>query len=107
MIVGAVFLSIVLLALAVIVGAVIFAIVAPVVHGLASLMRRAHDTSSSDTPSPQQLGMSKPPAGGPIGSGVPPTEVPACSAETMWESVQGTRRSATASRKSRRRAYSS
>jgi hypothetical protein len=91
-----VFFSIILVALAVIVGAVTYAIVGTAVHALGSLMR-----SSTDTLRPRQLGVSESDARAPLGSEVP-GELPASSAEAMWERMQGTQRPATASRNRRR-----
>jgi hypothetical protein len=73
--------SIILLACAVIVGTVIYAIVGGMVVGLASLLRR------SDPERPSR-------------------ELPAFSAETLWKDMQGTGRSSTASKSLHRRSFS-
>jgi hypothetical protein len=106
MIVSSVFFSVVLLALVVIVGAVIYAIMGAAVHALRSLVRGASGSSSPDTPLPRQPGVSESDARAPVASEVP-SELPSSSADAMWELIQGTRRSATAPRKSLRAKFRS
>jgi hypothetical protein len=87
MIAATVFLSIFMMAVAVIFGAVLYAIVALAAHGLASVIRLLPRRSS--TPAPP-LGMGRPSDRAPILSADPLREAPAFSAQTTWERIQGT-----------------
>jgi hypothetical protein len=105
MIVSTVFFSIILLAIAVIVAAVLYVIVGGVIHGLGSLFARPPVSSSTDTSRAQPLGLGESRARPVTGSDLPPSELPTYSAEATWERVQGRPPSATSPTKSRRRPF--
>jgi hypothetical protein len=98
-----VFFSIITLALVVVFGAVLYAIVMAGVSGLRSLLGREPDLPSAEVPrvgQPGESGMAAMGSGAAIGS---PTEPSLSASQETWERIQGLPPSATASSRLRLR----